>query len=651
MNRTTSPPKRLAVILIKPSHYDNQGFVYRFARGVLPSNTLAIMQTLTQQALSHISPAGTTTMLYALDDGITRDARQLERLRGYLVTPDMRIIVALVGVQTAQFPRACDLIKHWQQIGATCVIGGSHVTSLISTMYDGIHDRDRTGIPCPQQMPPEILALIRQGTIIFHGEAEPHADGSNAWADALCDVISQQPQPLYRGGQPDIGSAPLPHQPAGTLCNYATTIRTIDTSRGCPFKCSFCAVINFQGRTMRCRDPNTVVTYVRDICQSEGKAFFFFTDDNFARNPSWQSILSDLAALRQQGLLISFMIQADLACGKIPGFIEQLSAAGCSQIFFGVESLNPANLAIAGKTHNKPAHYRQLWDRCHQLGIVVHVAYIIGFPHDTPDSVRVEVERLLSLGADQASFFMLCPLPGSEDHIRLHQAGRLDGHDWNTYDSFHAVTDHHRMTRQEWRVAFDHAWQQFYQPRHMIAALRRLPGMQDRQRLLSNYVWYWWSTRVEKTHPMIAGFYRSRSFADRRPGSPKMRYGHYLCQEGWRLLRYLGYFLAGFYLFQHVVFETEYRSTVQKKQTQLTDNLRGFRNWARRTFGPAMSRQWLNEFWLKYGRRRWQLLNPLSWIWHLRMLPHAMTEIVYTIRFACKLARLLQGVKINHSTT
>lgn len=644
MNQPSNSLPHLAVILIKPSHYDDEGFVYRFRRGVLPSNTLAVMQTLTEQALSRVVPAGTTATVYALDDGVTRDARQLERLHRQLATPDTHIIVGFVGVQTAQFPRACNLIERWQRLGATCVIGGAHVTGLITTMHDGIHDRDRTGIPCPHTMPAEIITLIEQGTIIFHGEAEPHLSGRNVWADALRDIISGQPQSLYRGGQPDIASAPLPHQPAQTLRNYATTIRTLDTSRGCRFKCSFCAVINFQGRAMRCRDPNAVVAHVRDICRREGKANFFFTDDNFARNPAWQPILNGLTQLRRQGLNISFMIQADLACGKLPGFIEQLNEAGCSQIFFGVESLNLANLASSGKTHNRPADYRQLWDRCHRLGIVVHAAYIIGFPHDTPKSVTADIDMLLSLGADQTSFFILGPVPGSEDHIRLHEAGGLHQVDWNMLDTFHVVTNHPRMKRQEWQHAFQQAWRQFYRARHMVAALQRLPKKSARQGLLSNYVWYWWSTHVEQTHPMIAGLYRSRSLADRRPGSQTIGYGRYLCQEFWRHLRYLGYFFACFYLFQHVVFETECWPNLQQRRDRLTGNLRGFRDWLGRTFGPTVSRQWLNEFWIRYGQRRWHLLNPMGWTWHVRMLPYVMTEIVYTIRFARRLTKLWQVI-------
>jgi hypothetical protein len=636
------------VILIKPSHYDNDGFVYRFARGVLPSNSLAVMRTLTQQALADAAPPTLTTKVYTFDDGTWHDARQLAQLYNRHRANTERLIVGLVGVQTAQFPRACEIIKQWQNQGAICVIGGSHVTGLITTAYDGIAESDRRGIPCPHRMPEELSNLMQLGVIIFHGEAERHTDNTSAWTTALADIIAGQPKPLYRGGQPDLSLAPLPEQSADMLRNYVTAVRTIDTSRGCRFKCSFCAVINAQGRTMRCRNPADIIAYVRSICRREGKGSFFFTDDNFARNPCWPRIVSGLAELRQQGLRFNFMIQADLACGKLPGFIEKLAAAGCGQIFFGVESLNPKNLLAAGKTHNRPEHYRTLWEQCHKHGITVHTAYIIGFPYDTPESVRSDIDQLLSLGADQASFFMLGPVPGSEDHIRLYHAGQLPNPDWNQYDTFHAVVPHPCMTPQQWQDTFRQAWRQFYQLDHMIIALRRLPQKCDRRRLLCNYLWYWWATKVERTHPMIAGLYRTRSLTSRRPCAEPLSYPRYLRQEIWRHVRYVCYFLAAFYVFQHVVFETEYRPGFSEQKDALSENVRGLRDWLGRTFGPAASRQWLNNFWRRYGGRHWRLLNPLEWDWHIRMVPHAITELVYTIRFMRRFTAVLWELRTGH---
>jgi len=624
--------QKVVVVLIKPTHYDDQGFPYRFARGVLPSNSMAVMYALTRQALARLVPASVETEVHLLEDGIYRHAKQLVRLYRRFPESGTQLIVGLVAVQTAQFPRACDLIARWQACGATCVIGGFHVSGLISTLYDGVADSQRTDIPCPHRMPEDLQALISRGAVIFHGEAEER------WAQVLEDILDGRVQPLYRGGQPDLAQAQLPEYPPAYLGrSFATAMRTVDTGRGCPFGCSFCTIINVQGRTLRIRDPAAVVEYLKQLGLRNPNANVFFTDDNFARNPRWEEILDGLSRER---CTVRFMIQADLACGKIPGFLAKLAAAGCGKIFMGVESVNPKNLAEANKRQNQVDAYAQLWQRCHELDIVVHAAYIIGFSHDTAESVAQDVEQLARLGADLVSFYMLIPLPGSEDHARAVAAGLDLDLDYNRYDSCHATFPHPLMPQAAWVSAFARSWRQFYCAAHMVSALKRFTSRKERLNLLYNYIWYRWSVVTERAHPMIAGFYRFRPYRDRRPGAPPLPFWRYLLQEGWRHLRYVGFALSEFYRFQHVVFETEFAPMIAEKQSELSGRLHGIGDWFRRTFGRVMSRKWLNNFWVAYGRNRWRLLFPWAMSWHIRLLPYALTEVVYTVRFALLFLRI-----------
>ncbi len=637
--RLPSDVSRVVVLLVKPTSYDDDGFPQRFARGVLPSNSAAVLHTLTRDALAAILPPEVPVEIHVLEDGIQRHAKRLERLRARFPEPGTRLVVGLVAVQTAQFPRACDLIDRWQRVGATCVIGGFHVSGSITTMLDGIDDRSRPGIPSPRRMPPEIQALVEKGVVVFHGEAEVE------WRRALADLLAGTPASMYRGGRPALDGAPVPEFPSDYFeGSFVTRIGTFDTGRGCPFLCRFCTVINVQGRTPRHRAPEAIVARVRQVCEREGRAGFFFTDDNFARNPMWEEVLDGLIALRAQGHRISFMVEADLACHRIPRFLEKLAAAGCAQIFMGVESVNPDNLADAGKRQNQVETYAAFWERCHAHGILVHAAYIVGFPRDTPASVARDVATLASLGADQASFFMLTLLPGSEDHARAVAAGvPMDG-DFSRYDSFHAIFDHPSMTRDEWTSAYRDAWRQFYRPENMIRALKRCPTREARFDLARNYVWYRWSALTERTHPMIAGFRRIRAYGDRRRSAPRLRYAKHLGREALRHLRYLGRAVVEFYVFQHVLLEAEAGAPRTRRGKDRGERVRGLVEWARRTFGSGMSRRWLNEFWREYGRKRWQLLvNPIAYRWHLWMVPHALSEAVYTLRFALRLPRLVSA--------
>ncbi|HMJ12123.1 MAG TPA: radical SAM protein, partial [Polyangiaceae bacterium] len=498
--------RRIVVVLIQPTQYDDRGFPHRYRRVVVPSNSVGVMNALTKQAVASLQ-IDVPVETYLFEDRIEEHSRRLAALYRRFPEAGTRVIVGLVGVQTGQFPRARDLVERWQRIGATCVIGGFHVSGSISTMYDGVVDPRRPGIPCPRRMPDEIQELMDRGVSVFHGESE------TAWTGVLSDILNDRQQPLYRGGQPDLTDAPMPEFPEGYFDGcFATHVRTIDTCRGCPFTCSFCEIINVQGRKSRSRPPEKILAWVRGICEAEGGVALFFTDDNFARNKRWEELLDGLIGLRREGYDIRFMIEADLACYKIPRFIQKLAAAGCEQVFMGVESMNPENLAGASKVQNHVDTFEALWKTCHEHEIMVHAGYIVGFDNDTPSSVLQDVAELHRRGVDFASFFIKTLLRGSEDYARAIANGVEVDPDFSKLDSFHVTTAHPRMTREEWIQAYIDAWRQFYTKEHMIESLRRFKSPERRKLLLSYLFWARWSFAAERVHHMIAGFYRTRSF-------------------------------------------------------------------------------------------------------------------------------------------
>ncbi len=133
---------------------------------------------------------------------------------------------------------------------------------------------------------------------------------------------------------------------------------TVETSRGCPFTCSFCTIINVQGRTMRERSPESIATLVRDNYRQHGIDFYFFTDDNFARKKYWRETFEGLIRLRkEEGIKVTFMMQVDLA-RKPKDFVRLAAEAGCSQVFIGMESVNPQNLKAESKGQNKVEDYQ-----------------------------------------------------------------------------------------------------------------------------------------------------------------------------------------------------------------------------------------------------------------------------------------------------
>ncbi len=490
--------RRLQVILIHPSKYDDDGYVMRYVRGVLPSNTLAALVALTEQVTRSGELGGVPVGITVLDEHVHRiDVRDL--LRRYL-RRGIRPVVALCGVQTNQFPRAADLALRFRAAGVPTMIGGFHVSGAIA-MSEG-------------KMPPECAALLDAGVTLVKGEVEA------CWGDLLRDALHGALRGFYDVVKaPELDGSELPRLDRELLRRFAyPRMATVDASRGCPFDCSFCTIIQVQGKGMRTRSPSAIRDGIRNNA-ALNIDYYFFTDDNFARNPHWEEILDAIIELRRdEAIRVEFMMQVDVLAYRLPRFVEKAAEAGCTQVFIGMETLNPANIPAAGKRQNRVEDYRNMVDAWRASGIACHVGYIVGFPFDTPDSVAADIRRLRDeIRVDQASFFILTPIPGSRDHRDLVRRGEWMEGDLNRYDSFHVTTHHPGMTGEEWMGAYRKSWQDFYSVDSMIAVLAR-SNVRTYWGLLKNFAWYRYSLFVEETHPMLCGFFRIKDRRDRRPG-------------------------------------------------------------------------------------------------------------------------------------
>ena len=110
-------------------------------------------------------------------------------------------------------------------------------------------------------------------------------------------------------------------------------------------------------------------------------------------------------------------------CHRLPHFIEKAGRAGVARVFIGLESINPDALMGARKKQNKVAEYRKMLLEWKKAGVTVFAGYIIGFPSDTPESVMRDMRRFSASCRSICWPHCLTPLPGSEDHQKLHKAG------------------------------------------------------------------------------------------------------------------------------------------------------------------------------------------------------------------------------------
>jgi hypothetical protein len=351
---------------------------------------------------------------------------------------------------------------------------------------------------------------------LFAGEVEGRIDR------ILQDAANGTLQPVYNylNDLPSLESEPTPILPIELLRKNFQALASFDAGRGCPYQCSFCTIINVQGRKSRGRSADDVERMIREH-YLQGIRHFFITDDNFARNKDWEAIFDRIITLRErENMDVRLMVQVDMLCHKIPNFIEKAARAGTDRVLVGLESINAANLLAAKKRQNKITEYRTMLLAWKNAGAITTAGYILGFPFDTPESIRQDIAIIQKeLPLDILEFFCLTPLPGSADHKVLWKKGEWMHEDLNLYDGEHAVSHHPKMSKEEWEKVYRSAWEMYYTPEHMKTILRRGAATScSMSRLVSFVLTFGLAVPNENVHPLQCGFLRRKYRRDRRPG-------------------------------------------------------------------------------------------------------------------------------------
>src|SRR5664279_1425399 len=236
--------RRFQLVLIKPSHYDADGYVIQWARSSIPSNSLASVYALAANAAQRqvlgpdiaidISATDETNSRVRINDIIA----QVKRHDGFGM-------VGLVGVQSNQFPRALDLARPLRQAGIPVVIGGFHVSGCMAML---------------PEMQADIQVALDMGCSLFAGEAE-----EGRLDQVMQDAAARTLAPIYNymAELPGLEGTPTPFLPPSNLKRTANHYASFDAGRGCPYQCSFCTIINVQGRKSRRRTPDDIEHLIR----------------------------------------------------------------------------------------------------------------------------------------------------------------------------------------------------------------------------------------------------------------------------------------------------------------------------------------------------------------------------------------------------
>lgn len=464
------PSSGLRVVLIKPSKYAIDGYTDRYWRGFMPNSTLNHMQAMTED---YQRRSRARLEIFTFDEYVQLDLDYLKLLNG----DSGPTLVALLGVQSHQFHRALDLAALAIDQGAQAIVGGPHAMTCDTT------------------------EIQQRGVSFALAEAEL------IWDQILQDAAREKLQPVYGADQrwqrelePPVLTPPTKKD----LKRYVAPMLGIYPARGCPFLCNFCSVIKIAGRNVRAQSVETTIeTLLR--ARRAGVRVVMFTSDNFNKTPAVRELLEAMIS-EQTGL--PFFAQCDTQIGsRDADLIPLMAKAGCYQIFIGVESFSRSALTSARKFQNHPDRYAQIVELCERHGILTHFSNIIGFPGDTGETVKEHLETLRSMNPSLASFYILTPIPGTEQYGDFLARGLIYESNLDRFDGIHPTWHHdHFSPRRLQRLLFD-CYRNFFGYKEFLGST----GLAKGTSFDFDYLGTWLFTRLQayhETHPMSGGVWR-----------------------------------------------------------------------------------------------------------------------------------------------
>ncbi len=357
----------------------------------------------------------------------------------------------LVGISsiTSTAPRAYALADRFRARGIRVLMGGVHPTYLPGEAIQHADwvlrgEADETIVPLVEAIErgrgfdsvPGLTWTDTDGRVVHNPAAPPVADLDALPAPDL-SLLTPARHSAWRPGHPSI----IP----------------VQTSRGCPYDCSFCSVTGMFGRRYRFRSTESVLAELQSL-DLHGRHVFFY-DDNFTANPKRTRSL--LQAMIDRRITPSWSTQVHTDCARHPDVLDLMKASGCDTLYIGLESINPRTLAAFGKNQTIDSMERSL-AAIHARGIDVHGMFVFGGDDDDASTIRQTAQWAKAQGIATVQFLILTPLPGTRTYQDLEQQGRLVLRDWSLYDTHHVVYRPRRMSPQELQLETFKAQGSFY---------------------------------------------------------------------------------------------------------------------------------------------------------------------------------------------
>lgn len=261
-------------------------------------------------------------------------------------------------------------------------------------------------------------------------EAREHVDavcvgeGEPIWPRLLADAQAGALQPFYRDDTPggyDLAAAPVPRFELLDTSRYNRL--TLQTTRGCPLDCEFCAASRVLGR-YRKKPVDRVLAELDAILRLWPNPFIEFADDNTFVDARWAKEL--LRGLRARN--VRWFTETDVSVADDPELLDLIAEAGCQQLLIGLESTRRDNLDDLDRAHWKASRrdsYQRCIDESQRRGVTVNGCFIVGLDQDTPDVFEEIAEFVRRSGLLECQVTVLTPFPGTRLYQRLQREGRL----------------------------------------------------------------------------------------------------------------------------------------------------------------------------------------------------------------------------------
>ncbi len=295
---------------------------------------------------------------------------------------------------SAQIKEAYELADRFQKAGVIVILGGLHVTAM-----------------------PKEASLHADCVVI--GEGEP------VWPQLVRDLMQGRLQPVYdaRGTPFDLGSSPMPRFELLDVKRYNRL--TVQTQRGCPFSCEFCASSIRLSPTYRVKPVDKVLAEIRRIKEIWPEPFIEFADDNsFVNRKHSKKLLRALIPER-----IRWFTETDISLARDGELLGLLRDSGCQQVLIGLESATLAGLrGVEQKSDWKARQfdsYMSAIDRIQSYGITVNGCFVLGLDGSGPESFKQVRDFVEDSGLYEVQVTIQTAFPGTPLYDRLKRENRL----------------------------------------------------------------------------------------------------------------------------------------------------------------------------------------------------------------------------------